>query len=219
MNKIFLLLATMALTALLPGSAQAVTNNHSSNTVSYKGGMNTGIPTCGTNQVMTFNGKYICINNVIPAKCPDPDQFIKELKPDGTIICADPALPTGLTCGGTEVISKIVGDTVACVENKLMPPPLCQNDEVITNTPSGLACMQPTHGYSVAMWALTFKHPSCNASTVLGTGSGSESGHNVYSAWCISACHRWCAEQTFGIFHAGTLTAWNGSEAQCACSR
>lgn len=214
MKKILILIVFLMIAAPA-GRILAASPTAAKDGVTYRTSIrqDNGPPICGPDQVLTYDGqRYSCTDNYRPVNC--APNVIRNLNEDGYADCSPFQYPE-IKCDPGEILhhfrAKSGGMIVQCL--KITSPPDCDNNQVLTNTPSGLKCINPTLSKNVGIGALTAINGYCKAATIM----GSNGNKNVFSAMCIAACNKWCKANT--TFSAGTLTGYYAGTAVCACTR
>ncbi len=238
--KIVLMLLLAVLLNLPATSAFAVTAKYHESTAIFSTGVDAFVPSCGANQVLTYNGRiWACVNNFTPVASCLPNQAIQTINGSGTATCAAILPPSIPNCPAGTALSSINGTSCIPVDK----PPLCATNQVLSSHDGvHLNCEQGTESFAAVSpatlgfytgglctaanaygddipWPTPAQFAAAGIADPPGACGGHPCGITVFSGYCISGCNRFCADPANGTFDGGTMVEWSGAMIGCICLR
>ncbi len=225
LKKSLPLLATILSLGISSTSAFAQAASHAEDIVTFGGATSPKmqVTTCKTGMVLTYNGTtYSCVLNSPTKACP-AGQALNNLDSLGGGGCV--SLSSSASCTAPLVLAGVDTSTNPPTPNCVAGPvavPNCPTGMVLTsNNGINFSCVHETEFFAIPTSTLTAYHAWCDEVTI--QPAGPTPGVTEFSAYCVSACDRFCQAQvnTNGANFAGGFLAEHDGiihTAGCECT-
>ncbi len=210
---------------LMAGSASAVQYGDTTKYAAKILPTTTTPPVCQIGEILTYNGhNYVCTPNYVNKTCPNPNEVVKSINPDGSLNCVG-NFKASVPCPANSVMTSFnpaTGATTCALVAKPGPVPNCNSTLNSTDGVNFYCNSTIFIGPFIFTADLQPFNAGCDWHKAAARNINFTTHPQAVNAWgasCVSACNGWCQAPANGSYVGGTLLAYDdpSQHFQCLC--